>query len=119
MTVTKELEEKLRNTLEKLSDYEPDSKEREQLVKEARDLADALAKLKQVDVDDEDKYREYCRHLEETEETLKNDRVKVILAGAEIVVFVAMGLITLNFDKTSSVTSTLGKTILGKCLPKR
>lgn len=97
----------------------PPGEEREAKVAELVKLCSALKEIKGVEYAEEDNYRNYGI----AEERMRNDKIdKIIghaLTAAGLSLSVLMGYWTFRFDEKGTITSTLGRTIMNKFVPKK
>ena len=118
METVKQLEAKVQSIIKELETL-PYGDEREAKVAELVKLCGALRELKSVEYTEEDNYRNYGIAIER----MQNDKIDMIikhaLTAAGLSLSVLMGYWTFRFDEKGTITSTLGRTIMNKFIPKK
>lgn len=119
MNTITQLEEKLSKLLEELEKFTPGSDEHEGKLNEIKEVGDLLNKFRIAESDAEKELRNY----EVKEKQMRNDNIDRIvghsLTALGLLVSVGMGYWTFRFDEKGSVTSTLGRSILQRFVPKK
>ena len=119
MNTITQLETKLETLLTELDKFDPGSDEHEGKLNEIKEVGDLLNKFKIAESDAENNRRNY----EVKEKQMRNDNVDRIvghsLTALGLLVSIGMGYWTFRFDEKGTVTSTLGRTILQKFVPKK
>lgn len=118
METVHQLEAKVQAILAEL-DTLPAGDEREAKITELVKLCGALKEIKTVEYVEEDNYRNYGIALEK----MQNDKIDKIvghaLTAAGLGLSVLMGYWTFRFDEKGTITSTLGRNLLSKFIPKK
>ena len=118
METVRQLEKKVQEIIKELETL-PTGEEREAKVAELVKLCGALKEIKSVEYAEEDNYRNYGIAVER----MQNDKIdKIIghaLAAAGLSLSVLMGYWTFRFDEKGTITSTLGRNIMNKFIPKK
>ena len=119
MDTVKLLEKKLQTKIEELDGLKPGSEEHKAKLEEISKLGIMLKDLKQVEVDEIDKRDNYFLKVEQAENEKKDRKFMKLL---DIGKFVGAGVLaywTFRFDEKGTITSTLGKNIVNKCIPRK
>lgn len=118
METVRQLEKKVQEIIKELETL-PAGEEREAKVTELVKLCGALKEIKSMEYAEEDNYRNYGIAIER----MQNDKIdKIIghaLTAAGLGLSVVMGYWTFRFDEKGTITSTLGRTIMNKFVPKK
>lgn len=119
MNTITQLEERLSTLLTELEKFTPGSDEHEGKLNEIKEVGDLLNKFKIAECDAENNRRNY----EVKEKQMRNDNIDRAVAHSltalGLLVSIGMGYWTFRFDEKGTVTSTLGRTILQKFVPKK
>ena len=128
------LEQEIRDDLEGMSDLELGSEEYDAAISEVTKLMDRAIELKKVEIDAQDKNakreaEEFNRlnELRIKEEQIRNEQkdrrtghwiaIGTTLLSAGVAVWGT--IVTLNFDKTGTVTTSMGRGWINKLFPKK
>ena len=119
METVKQLEAKIQSLIAELDGLTPGSEEHKARLDELNKLGGVLRDLKSVEYEEEDNYRNYGIKLEQMQ-TDKIDRIVThSLTVVSLLTSVGLAYWTFKFDEKGTVTSTLGRQILQKFIPKK
>lgn len=122
MRTTNLLETELQSKIEELGRTRAGTEEHEAILEEIKTLTSSLKDLKQVSVDEEDKRMNYELKSEQFMDEKKDRKFKnrMAIASLAVTTVTSLGLAywTFRFDEKGSITSTLGRTILNKFIPR-
>lgn len=116
------LETELQSKIEELGRTKVGTEEHEAVLDEIKTLTSSLKELKQVNIDAEDKRMNYELKSEQLIDEKKDRKIKngIAIASLAVTTVTSLGLAywTFRFDEKGSITSTLGRTILNKFIPR-
>lgn len=116
------LETELQSKIEELGRTKVGTEEHEAVLNEIKTLTSSLKELKQVSIDEEDKRMNYELKSEQVSDEKKDRKIKngIAIASLAVTTVTSLGLAywTFRFDEKGSITSTLGRTILNKFIPR-
>ena len=116
------LETELQSKIEELGRTKVGTEEHEAVLDEIKTLTSSLKELKQVSIDAEDKRMNYELKSEQVSDEKKDRKIKngIAIASLAVTTVTSLGLAywTFRFDEKGSITSTLGRTILNKFIPR-
>ena len=116
------LETELQSKIEELGRTKVGTEEHEAVLDEIKTLTSSLKELKEVSIDAEDKRMNYELKSEQLIDEKKDRKIKngIAIASLAVTTVTSLGLAywTFRFDEKGSITSTLGRTILNKFIPR-
>lgn len=116
------LETELQSKIEELGRTKVGTEEHEAVLDEIKTLTSSLKELKQISIDAEDKRMNYELKSEQLIDEKKDRKIKngIAIASLAVTTVTSLGLAywTFRFDEKGSITSTLGRTILNKFIPR-
>lgn len=119
MNTITQLETKLEKLLSELDQFKPGSDEHEGKLKEIKEVGDLLNKFKIAECDDENNRRNYEVKVKQMHNDNIDRTVAHSLTAIGLLVSVGMGYWAFRFDEKGTITSTLGRSILQKFVPKK
>lgn len=127
MSIKTSLETEIKSELEALRDMEAGTETYKSTVDGLTKLADRLIEIDKLELDKRarNEEREFDQYFKQTQldEERKDRKIKNILNGAGILMPVGVTvwgvLVSLNFEKTGSVTTVVGRGLINKLLPKK
>lgn len=119
MNTVTQLETKLEKLLSELEGCKPGSDEHKGKLNEIKEVGELLNKFKIAECDEENNRRNYEVKVKQMHNDNLDRAVAHGLTALGLVVSIGMGYWTFRFDEKGTVTSTLGRQILQRFIPKK
>ena len=119
MNTVTQLETKLEKLLSELEGFKPGSDEHKGKLNEIKEVGELLNKFKVAECDDENNRRNYEVRLKQMHDDNVDRTVGHSLTVLSLLVSIGMGYWAFRFDEKGSITSTLGRQILQKFVPRK
>ena len=119
MNTVTQLEAKLEHLLEELKDFEPGTKEHKGKLDEIKEVGELLNKFKVAECEETNNARNYEVRVKQMHYDNVDKTVGHTLAALGLLASVGMGYWTFRFDEKGTITSTLGRQILQRFIPRK
>lgn len=119
MNTIDQLELKLETLLKELDGYKPGSDEHEGKLNEIKEVGDLLNKFKVSACEEENNRKNYEVKMKQMHDENIDRTVAHTLAALGLLVSIGMGYWTFRYDEKGTITSTLGRQILQKFIPRK
>lgn len=119
MNTVTQLETKLERLLSELEGLTLGSEEHKGKLNEIKEVGELLNKFKVAECDAENNRRNHEVKVQQMQNDKFDRTVTNSLAIASLLVSIGMGYWTFRYDEKGSITSTLGRQILQRFIPKK
>lgn len=119
MNTIEQLELKLEKLLKELEDYKPESDEHKGKLNEIKEVGDLLNKFKVSACEEENNRKNYEIKIQQMRADNVDRTVAHTLAALGLLVSIGMGYWTFRYDEKGTITSTLGRQILQRFIPRK
>ena len=119
MNTVTQLEMKLETLLKELEDLTPGSDEHKGKLNEVKEVGELLNKFKVAECEEANNNRNYEVRVKQMHYDNVDKMVGHTLAALGILTSIGMGYWTFRFDEKGTITSTLGRQILQRFIPRK